>query len=81
MNEELYKEIGRLIYYYRTQRGLSQQALAQAIGFNTPGSISYFESGSRQISIDTLYAIAEKLGVHPFELLPDPELGGLVKLD
>lgn len=63
MKNELdkYKVIGARIREARIARGLSQQALADALGFDSATSISLIESGDRKISIVDLEKTADAL--------------------
>lgn len=55
----------------RQRRDLTQAELAEKVGvFQT--AISQFEQGRAQPSIETLYRIAEALGVSAAELLENP---------
>jgi len=61
----------RLIKALRKWKGMTQMELAQATGL-AQGYLSDLESGRRTGSADTLRLIAEKLGVDPSWLVPDP---------
>jgi transcriptional regulator with XRE-family HTH domain len=52
----------------RSQRGLSQEALAAEAGLDRT-YISSCERGRRNISLENIYRLAEALGVQPDELL------------
>ncbi|NDK92146.1 helix-turn-helix transcriptional regulator [Gordonia desulfuricans] len=54
--------VGARIADLRSQRGLSMSALARAAGIGK-GSLSELESGQRNPTLDTLYAVAGPLGV------------------
>lgn len=67
---EVYSSIGARIRTTRQQRGLTQQALADAVEL-TRTSINNIEFGRQRLSIQMLYDIAEVLHVAPKSLLPD----------
>lgn len=60
--------IGENIKYYRQQRGLKQQDLAQKVGI-TASTLSKIEYDGGSIKLDTLSEIAKVLGVSPEKLL------------
>lgn len=66
---EYLKKLGLKIKRYRLQRGLSQEQLADAVGFSGKSSISRIETGSSDISRDKFVLIAQALGVNPAELM------------
>lgn len=57
----------------RSKRGLTQEALAEAVGVDLR-FIQKVESGKASISLGTLVAIADALGVKPGVLLKEAEL-------
>jgi Predicted transcriptional regulators len=61
---EKYREIGRKIAFYRSLRGLSQEALAEKIEVSV-SHISKIEApqASTSLSLDMLYLIAEGLDI------------------
>ncbi len=59
------------IRVFRQHRGMTQQALAEAVGISTP-YLSQLESGIRQPSLASLLALAEALRVD-LELLAPPK--------
>lgn len=61
---------GKKIRYFRKKRGLSQSNLSEMID-KSPTYLSYVESGSRCISLDTLVDIANALNVTADTLLKD----------
>lgn len=70
------RSIGANIRAARTSAGLTQLALAHAMGHTGPDAgayISRIESGAQSPRLDTLNAIAGALGVPLSELLPVPE--------
>lgn len=56
---------GKTIRQLRTKRGLSQSALARAIGVETQGTISDWENDKSDISAPNLLALIEFFGVDP----------------
>ena len=68
--------MGARIRALRTERGLSLSALAAAAGIGK-GSLSELESGRRNPTLDTLYAVAGPLGV-PLAVLLDFDAGAVV---
>jgi transcriptional regulator with XRE-family HTH domain len=68
--------VGARIRALRTERGLSLSALAAAAGIGK-GSLSELESGRRNPTLDTLYAVAGPLGV-PLAMLVDFREGVVV---
>lgn len=65
-----YKGIGSRIRYYRGERKLSQEKLAEKVGVSSI-YISYMENGSRVPSLDLLIDIANALEVSADDLLTD----------
>jgi transcriptional regulator with XRE-family HTH domain len=67
-----YKEIGRRIAFYRKQRGLSQEQLADRIGISK-SYLSKIEAPSAEkfCSLMILFDIAAGLGVDIVRLLSD----------
>ena len=63
------REIGQRLRAMRLRYLIRQRDLAERIGVQTP-AISRWEGGSRGLSVATLLAIAETLGVPAAELLP-----------
>ena len=53
---------------YREKKGFTAKQLASMIGVSPP-SITYFEQGLRNPTLDTLERIADALGVEPTSLL------------
>lgn len=58
----LHNKLGRQVKYYREQRGLSQQQLAEKTGISTL-HIGYIEQGRRHPQVKTLEKIANALGI------------------
>ena len=76
---ELLHVVGRRVAQARTDRGFTQEALAEAIGIE-PVSLSRLETGDRALSLTTLGLIADALGLGLGHLvgvesdLPKPDL-------
>ena len=78
-DEALLQEVGRRVSQARRDRGWTQEALATAIGIE-PVTLSRLETGDRALSLTTLSAIAEVIGVHLGDLvdvgrtIPTPDI-------
>ena len=57
---------------WRTQRGLTQQQLANRLG-TTDVTVSRWETGARKPDLDAQAAIAEALDIHPIDLCRHPD--------
>lgn len=64
--------VGQRIKLERKMQNLSQQELAEKVGYADKGLISRIESGSLNLSMDKLIKIADALNVDVTELLMDP---------
>lgn len=64
-----YKDIGSRIREARDRAGLSQQELAEAVGFESGTAISLIEKGLRKVSIPHLDKIATALHLTTIQLL------------
>ncbi|MGV9798793.1 helix-turn-helix domain-containing protein [Mycobacterium sp. NPDC003449] len=62
--------VGARIRAARQDREVTQTALAKAIGMQRP-DLSTIESGRQNVTLSTLYRIADHLGVPAGSLLPD----------
>ena len=64
------RAFGRRLRALRTERGLSQEALADLAGVHRTyaGSI---ERGERNVALDNIHALADALGVSPARLVDD----------
>jgi len=62
--------LARNVRRLRTERGLSQEELAQEVGLRQ-AQISEIESGSNNITIDNLHRLAVALGVRACDLIDD----------
>ncbi len=65
-----YTEIGRNIRRYRLERGLKQKTLAEMVNL-TDQHISHIENATTQLSLPSLVAIANALGVDCNSLLDE----------
>jgi transcriptional regulator with XRE-family HTH domain len=75
MEGDLQRILGRNLRAYRKARGLSQEALADVLGVHRTymGSV---ERGERNVTLQTLERIAERLGVEPLTLLAPNDNAG-----
>lgn len=69
--EWMYPRVGERLRQARVERGLTQEALGQAIGL-TRTSVVNIERGRQKVMLHTLYAVAEALRVSLMDLLPSP---------
>jgi transcriptional regulator with XRE-family HTH domain len=60
---------GQRVRTLRLERGLSQEALADAARLHRT-HISLIERGQRSVRLETIAAVAAALGVQPSELMP-----------
>lgn len=67
---DMYLQLGLKVAYYRKLRGLTQEQLAERLD-KSPAFIGHIEAPniSKAISLDTLFDIAEVLGVPPHKFL------------
>ena len=65
---EIQSELGLRIRYYRKQRGLSQEKLAELCSLH-PTYIGQIERGEKNATIESLYHIAKGLNISLGELL------------
>lgn len=65
---------GSAVRKRRKKAGLSQEQLAQAAGVSAV-YVSMLERGQRHPTLDTVFDIAEALGVRPSGLVRDVEAG------
>lgn len=68
MTGELQRRVGANVRRHRLDRGLSQEALADVLGVHRT-FMGAVERGERNLTLQTLERIAERLGVEPVELL------------
>ena len=57
-----YTYMGKQIRRYRRARGMSQMALAEALGLSA-AHVGHIERGSRHASLETVVAISSQLGI------------------
>ena len=62
-------QVGLTIRHIQKQRGISQNALGEAVGI-TFQQIQKYERGANRISASMLVRLAKVLGVQPADLLP-----------
>lgn len=80
MSESL-KKLGRRVRHFRTERGLSQEKVAEQSGISSK-YMSDLERGEANVSILVLERVAANLGTTPIDLLDnkhEAERGLLVK--
>jgi transcriptional regulator with XRE-family HTH domain len=65
-----YKRVGENIRARRKKQGLSQEALARAVGLKRP-SMSNIEKGRQNLLLHTFCEIAETLNTDTISLLPE----------
>lgn len=65
--------IGRRIKALREERGLSQESVANLIGFKDRQTVSAIEMGARRVTAEELLLAVERLGA-PFDYFTDPFL-------
>ncbi len=72
---EKYKKLGLKISYYRKLKGFTQEELAEAIDRNLAfiGAVEA-PNVNRTVSLDTLFDIADVLGVSPYTFFYDDEI-------
>ncbi len=63
-----YVLIGERIKFWRQQRGVTQEQLAEMVEL-TPGFISLIETGKKRASLETLLSICRALNITPNDLL------------
>ena len=65
--EAYYKTLGENIAFYRKRRGLTQEQLG-AMADTTRVHLSRIENADCAVSLDTVFAIANAVGVEPYKL-------------
>ena len=66
-------EVGRNIQTAREQAGYTQDALSERMGI-TPNHLSAIERGERKPTLETLYRIANALGVNMSDIVREMEV-------
>ncbi len=64
---EIKKNLGKRIKYYREQKGLTQEKLAEMLDFNCR-SLSFIECGTNFVTAETLEKLCKFLEVTPKQL-------------
>lgn len=73
LRQALFRErIARNLRFFRGQRALSQENLADRAGIHRT-HVGQLELGRRSVTLDTLVSLAQALGVDEFELLAERE--------
>ena len=67
----LNQRVGANVRRIRTDQGISQEAYAAVLGWDRT-YVGGLERGERNLTLDTLEEVAERVGVDPIELLRDP---------
>ncbi len=68
MNDKTFKKlIGERIKFYRKQKDLTQEQLAEALDFNTK-SISLLENGHNYVALNKLPKLCSTLDIEPYQL-------------
>lgn len=65
---DLQKQVGAHLRAYRLERGLSQEAFAEFLGYHRTYA-GALERGERNISLQSLEELAARMGVEAMELL------------
>ncbi|CPR96163.1 helix-turn-helix domain-containing protein [Mycobacteroides abscessus] len=73
MEGQLQKIVGRNLRRYRKERGLSQEAFADHVGFHRT-YMGAVERGERNLTLQTVEKIADFLKIDPLALLSEPKL-------
>jgi transcriptional regulator with XRE-family HTH domain len=67
---DLQKRLGKNLRAFRLAKGLSQEELADLLGFHRT-YVGGLERGERNVTLRTLSRLARELGVDPLSLLRD----------
>lgn len=69
---DISKELGMKIRYYRKEKEITQEKLAELCGFH-PTYIGQLERGEKNASIETLYRVSRGLNISMCSLLDEIE--------
>lgn len=69
--QSLRKTLGANVRTERKRRALTQEELAEELGI-TPRYLAAIERGERNLTLDSIEALAAQLGVDPHSLLARP---------
>ena len=72
MEGELQEAVGMNVRRLRAELGYSQESFGQSIGWHRT-FVGAVERGERNLTLRTVERLAQQLGVHPLDLLLDPE--------
>lgn len=70
--ESYYQNLGQNIAFYRNRRKLTQLKLSELVEISR-NHLSRIENADCAVSLDTIFAIADALGVEPYKLFQDKE--------
>lgn len=70
--DSIYRAVGKRIRLARKNKGFTQETLSERVSL-TRTSITNIEQGRQKLLVHSLYVIANVLGVHPGDLLPNDE--------
>lgn len=70
--ESYYKNLGQNIAFYRKRREITQEALAEQADIHNV-HLSRIENGTSAASLDTVFVIANALGVESYKLFQNKE--------
>lgn len=68
VTHDLRRTLGRRLREHRESLGVSQEALADQLGYHRT-YLGAVERGERNLTLDTLEHLADRLGVDPLDLL------------
>ena len=72
MEGELQRRLGRHLRAYRAERALSQEGLADLLGYHRT-YIGGLERGERNLTLKAVERIAALIGIDPLTLLEEPD--------
>ena len=70
--EEYYQTLGQNITFYRKRRKLTQLQLSEVAEISR-NHLSRIENADCAVSLDTVFAIADALGVEPYKLFQNKD--------